>query len=83
MEIDCPSVNPDNKVPILDLKVGVQGDKIIYEHYRKPCASYSLIMANSAMPDHDKRVCLVQEVIKIKKNTSKLLHKEVTTTLLS
>ena len=83
MEIDCPSMNPDNKVPILDLKVGVQGDKIVYEHYRKPCASYSLIMANSAMPDHDKRVCLVQEIIRIMRNTSKLLPKEVTTTLLS
>ena len=35
IEIDYQSKNEDNKVPILDLKVGVQGDKVVYQHYRK------------------------------------------------
>ena len=35
------------------------------------------------MPDRDKRICLVQEVIRMMRNTSKLLPKEVKTTLLS
>ena len=83
MEIDCPSMNSDNKVPILDLKVGVQENKVVYQHYRKPCASYALIMAKSAMPDKSKRVCLVQEVIRMMRNTSRLLPEKERKTLLS
>ena len=83
MEIECPSSHQDNKVPILDLKVWIQGNKVVYEHYRKPCASYALIMAKSAMPDKDKRICLVQEVIRILRNTRKRLPKELKITLLS
>ena len=73
MEVDYPSRYEDNFVPILDLKVGVQDKKVVYKHFRKPCCSFLTIVANSAMPNRGKRACLVQEVVRVCRNTSRLL----------
>ena len=73
MEVDYPSQYGDNMVPILDLKVGVQDGKVVYSHYRKPCCSFLTIVANSAMANRQKRACLVQEVVRVCRNSSRLL----------
>ena len=41
--IDCPSLNADGRVPILDLGVSVEDGKVVHDHYEKPCASKFVI----------------------------------------
>ena len=83
MEIDCPSMNETKKVPILDLQVSVVNNKVEYQHYRKPCASFLTTLAKSAMPYKAKKVSLVQEVVRIHRNTSRRLPEDVRNTSLS
>ena len=71
MTEDCPGMNRDGKLPILDLKVWVDNKgEILYEYYRKEMARRFLILARSAMPAKVKRASLTQEAIRILKNTS-------------
>ena len=50
MTEDYPSKNPDEKFPILDLKVWVgQNGQILNECYKKEMARRSLILARSEM----------------------------------
>ena len=79
MTVDCPSLHPNNLMPILDLEVGVKQDKIIFQHYRKACADFLVTLASSAMRDRQKRVCLTQEVVRACKNCSRSLPAEVRT----
>ena len=81
--IDCPSMQQKNLMPILDLEVGVNDNIITYQHYMKPCANPLVILNNSAMPYRSKRICLVQEVIRILRNTSRKLPIETRNMLLS
>ena len=64
MTVDCPSLHPNNLMPILDLKVGVKQDKIIVQHCRKACANFLVTLASSTMGDRQKKVCLTQEVVR-------------------
>ena len=49
MTEDCPGLNQDGKLPILDLKVWVDSKvEIVYELYRKEMARRSLMLARSA-----------------------------------
>ena len=73
---DCPSNHPSGKMPALDTQHWVEGDKVMYEHYRKPMANPLVMMECSAMPVKVKRTTLTQEVIRIHRNTSKHLPKE-------
>ena len=77
VEIDCPSMHKDGLMPILDLKVRIEGNKVIYRYYRKDMANFLVLMARSAMPMKMKRVSLVQEVVRIQRNTSKYEKEEV------
>ena len=36
---DCPSANPNGKMPLLDTQVWVEGNKVMHESYRKPMAN--------------------------------------------
>ena len=71
---DCPSANPGGKMPILNLKVWIQGDvgeqRICFEPYRKPMAARTLILARSAMPSRIKRASFTQEAITLLRNCS-------------
>ena len=77
---DCPGLHgEDGKVPLLDLRVWVERVEkeeerkeweVVWEHYRKPCAARTLMLARSAMPDRTKRATLTQEAIRILRNTS-------------
>ena len=66
---DCPSLNESGKMPLLDLQVWVDSNKLMYEHYRKPMANPLLMMEISAMPATMKRTALTQEVVRIRRNT--------------
>ena len=46
---------------------------IIYQFYRKEMANFLVLMKASAMPTRMKRVCLIQEVIRILRNTKRQL----------
>ena len=40
VEPDYPSKHPDNLMPILDLKVGIEGGKLTWRYYRKSMANF-------------------------------------------
>ena len=51
LEEDFPSNHSDGKLPILDLKVWVQGEtQLQYQFYRKPMSQWLLMTAASANP---------------------------------
>ena len=83
VEIDCPSLHANKKMPILDLEVWVENNEINFQFYRKPMANTLVLMERSAMSKRMKRVCLMQEVIRILRNTKKELPDYIKTKFLS
>ena len=86
---DCPGLNEDGMVPILDLKVRMEGcevemeggevivvRQIVWRFYEKPMNSPYVIMAKSAMPHKMKVTTMVQEVIRRCRNMSKEVKEE-------
>ena len=55
----CPYTS--KKLPILDMAIWTTGSKILHQHYTKPMASKSVIMARSAFTDTEKKNILVEE----------------------
>ena len=74
--IDCPSLNPDGRVPILDLGVSVEDGRVVHDHYEKPCASKFVIPFNSAHSRKMKMTVLVEEGLRRLRNTSRGLEWE-------
>ena len=70
-------------MPILNIQVKVENNKIVYKWFRKEMSNYLLLLANSAMPDRTKRECLVQYAMTILLNTSRQLPWEVVADTLS
>ena len=72
---DCPSLNPNNFMPLLDTQVRLQksaeypAGEIVFRHYRKPMASQLTIQFESALPQKQKITILSQEVLRILRNT--------------
>lgn len=83
VEIDCPSLHENKKMPILDLEVWVEGNQVMYQFYRKPMSNFLVLMARSAMSMKMKRICLMQEVVRTLRNTKRSLPEEVKTNFLS
>ena len=83
VEIDCPSMHSNNLLPILDLEVEMVDNMVLYRFYRKEMANFKVIMAKSAMPYNMKKTCLIQEVIRILRNTSRRLEDSVKTQFLT
>ena len=75
---DCPSNNENKKMALLDTEVWVEENVVWYEHYRKPMANPLLMMEISAMPAKVKRTTMVQEVVRIRRNTRPGLPWDVT-----
>ena len=86
---DCPGLNENGMVPILDLKVRmeehvevvegvgeVKMQQIVWRFYEKPMNSPYVIMAASAMPQKVKVVTMVQEVLRRLRNMSALVKKQ-------
>ena len=80
---DCPSLQQNRKMPLLNLQVWVErvekeggggGEwEVVWEYFRKPCATRTLMLARSAMSDRTKRSALTQEAIQILRNCSRSL----------
>ena len=70
-------------MPILNIQVKVENNKIVYKWFRKEMSNYLLLLANSAMPQRTKRECLVQYAMTILLNTSRQLPWEVAADTLS
>ena len=75
--VDCPGMNRDGFVPILDLKCrmeemveedGLVCDQIVWRFYEKSMNSPYCIMEKSAMPEKVKITTLVQETIRRLRN---------------
>ena len=80
---DCPSENPNGKMPLLDTEVWVEGNVIQYNDYRKPCSNPLVMLEMSAMPASMKRTALTQLVVKIRRNTKPELPWAITENLLT
>ena len=63
---DSPSNNINGKMAMLNTEVWVEGNKVLYEHFRKPMANDLLMMEISAMPAKIKRATLAQKVVTIR-----------------
>lgn len=83
VEIDYPSSHDNGLMPILDLAVQMTENVVTYRYYRKEMANFKVIMKDSAMPYKMKKTCLIQEVVRILRNTSRRLDDKVKTHYLS
>ena len=83
LTVDCPSLNQDGFMPILDLKVKCEDNKIVTKFFKKEMANHLVMLARSAMPPNIKRNALVQEVIRRLRNTSRDLPWELKASILS
>ena len=69
MEVDFPSNNPDNWMPILDNKVKVEGKKVDWCFYKKPVDSELYILNRSALSNKIKKASLTAEGLRRLRNT--------------
>ena len=85
---DCPGLNNNNMVPILDLIVRmewkeeevegvgkVRMQQIVWRFYQKPMNTPYVIMASTAIPQKVKVTTMVQEVIRRMRNMCKWVEK--------
>ena len=70
-------------VPILDLELGVVENKLTWQFYRKEMANFFVRMERSAMPKRQKHVSLVQEVVRILRNTKQDLPIDIRNSFVS
>ena len=73
MEFDIPSRNSYSKMPILDMKVGMEDGNIIFQHYEKPTASKTILHAKSAQSVSCRNSVHTQEILRRLLNSSPLL----------
>ena len=74
---DCPSLNEDNMVPVLDVKLRVNSNGYIeYSFYRKPCANNLLVLKESALAMKNKFTILTHECFRRLHNCSDTLPEE-------
>ena len=76
-------MHQNRMLPILDLEVQMENNIVLYRFFRKEMANFKVIMAKSAMPYKMKKTCLIQEVVRILRNTSRRLDDSIKTHFLS
>ena len=62
---DCPSLNANGRMPILDIQVWIHENKVRHTFFRKPCAPNRVIDSRSAVSTRTKRDTLFSEVMRI------------------
>ena len=67
---DVPSNYQSRTLPILDLELWVQGNRIYHQFYKKPMASRMVVQANSAFSTAKKRSILMEEGLRRLRNCS-------------
>ena len=84
--VDGEDDHEDKKLPVLDLKmwmedrVGAGGEEyqeVLHEFYEKEMVAPRLISEDSALPSKVKLTTLTQEIIRIRKNTSRAIREKV------
>ena len=75
MELDLPSKHSSKMLAILDMQMGMVGNKVQYKFYRKPMANQ---YTNSAVSDRVKRSTMTNEALRppVQKKTKKNVHEE-------
>ena len=82
--VDTCEKNPDNKLPMLDVKVYLDNNQqLIHEYFEKSTKNRRVILASSALSWAQKRTIHTQECIRIMKNTSVVLGEKVQNEYLS
>ena len=77
LQVDTPKLHPDNKMPILDLKVWcekrqivdkdnnkIEKNIVLHEFYSKPMATKHVMHSRTAMPDKMKKTALTQDMLR-------------------
>ena len=80
---DCPSQHESGYLPVLDIQVKIQNNKIVHKFYKKPISSNKVIMAKSALPTNVKRASLTEGVIRRLRYTDRSLPWSEVTEILS
>ena len=62
--VDFPTANQDGRLPILDLKVWMDGKTLRHSFYRKECATDLTILWRSALPAATKRSTVFAEGVR-------------------
>ena len=75
--MDCPSLNDNKMVPILDTQLWIEGNRVQYIFYKKSCSSQFTVLKRSAIPDRTKRQTIFQEGIRRCYTTSPTVGDEV------
>ena len=70
METDVPSAHGNGRLPVLDLNLFVESNKVKFSFYSKPCSSPYIIMYSSALPAKQKRETILQEGLRRLRNCS-------------
>ena len=82
LETDCPSNHPDNRLPILDIKVWLQEAnrkrKVMLAYYQKEMSSVATIIVRSTLPWKSKRTTVTQDTLRIMRNCHQNLPWEET-----
>ena len=65
IEVDYPEKHEDKKMPLLDLKVWVEGKRVMHEFYHKTVSSKAMIHRRTAMPTSKKRTIITQEILRV------------------
>ena len=73
LTVDTPSLNESKWMAILDIKVKVVDNQIIYKFHKKKMANPLGIVSDSAMPDKVTRTTWVETGIRRMRNTSRRL----------
>ena len=80
LTIETPCNFVDRKIPILDVKVkvnGEEGNRIDFEFFEKSTKIQKVILADSALSFSSKRTILTQECLRILRNTKIELGPEI------
>ena len=70
---DCPSQHESGYLPVLDIQVKVNNNRIVHKFYKKKISSKRVILANSALPKNVKRASLTEGAIRRLRYTDRTL----------
>ena len=76
LTFDAPSLNPDLRMPVLDMKLWVHQQRILHVFYEKSMTSNRTILKDSALAWTTKKMALAGEVARRLLNTSPELVEE-------
>ena len=77
VEVDFASKHEDGMMPILDMKMSIKENMVVYKFFKKPQSNKFIRMARSALPDKIKRSTLTNEAMRRLHCCSPNLAKEI------